>query len=337
MALLTEHDADRTPANTPGSSEPPLPWLGHAYPWPQEVVVLCNKVFGPVRRHRDLTAFAPREFQLAAVEPRLRVAFLGDLLPGGKQQYLVGERLRAFLNEADYLVVNLEGVIAERSPVFNALRHEPWVLDFLADVFPPEGTVVLCANNHAADCGASAFDRFYGNLREQGFRVVGRCDEPAITLPEGVRIANGTEWLNVRRPYVSRLDDAAAVEDDHIPFRIFCPHWGIEMALYPSPAQVDRARRLLNWWDMIVGHHPHCPQPIAIERQRLVAYSLGNFARGDGGERGWHGAALRVSIGPDATGQWRVGETHWTFTRQSPQPNNVLLIDTADTCRFFDV
>jgi poly-gamma-glutamate capsule biosynthesis protein CapA/YwtB (metallophosphatase superfamily) len=85
----------------------------------------------------------------------------------------------------------------------------------------------------------------------------------------------------------------------------------------------------------MVGHHPHCPQPIAEENGRLVAYSLGNFARGDGGERGWHGQALRVTCGLDATDQWRVGESHWTFVLQQPQADGSLLIDTAERCRFF--
>ncbi len=317
--------------------EPPLPWIGHAYTWPLEAVVFWNKVFGPVRRHQALTTFAPRNCQLAEIEPQLRLAFLGDLLPGHKYRYQLGEHLHEFLSGADYLVLNLEGVVADRSPVLNALRHEPWILTFLADVFPPEQTVLLCANNHAADCGVSVFDRFYEDLRARGFHVVGRRDEPFLLLPQGVQLANGSEWLNVRRPCITRLDEAAVVDRHGAKFRILCPHWGLEMALYPSPRQVERARRLLEGWDLIVGHHPHCPQPIAIEQGRLVAYSLGNFARGDGGERGWHGAALRVEIGPDATGQWRVGKSQWTFTRQTPQANRTLRIDTAATCRFFDV
>jgi poly-gamma-glutamate capsule biosynthesis protein CapA/YwtB (metallophosphatase superfamily) len=107
------------------------------------------------------------------------------------------------------------------------------------------------------------------------------------------------------------------------------------MTLFPAPRQIERARRLLQRWDMIVGHHPHCPQPIAEVNGRLAAYSLGNFARGDSGERGWHGAALRVTIGPDPAGLWRAGESNWTFIAQTPQSDGSLLIDTAATCRFF--
>jgi poly-gamma-glutamate capsule biosynthesis protein CapA/YwtB (metallophosphatase superfamily) len=263
------------------------------------------------------------------------MVFLGDVLPECGRRYLVGGGVRRFLEDASYLVLNLEGPICDRRGVVNAVRHGPQILDFLANLFLPERTIILCANNHAADCGKDGLERTYQMLQECGFHVAGTKAETSILLREGIQLCNGTEWLNVRRPYVPRLTDADQAWSDSAKFRILCPHWGTEMTLFPSPRQIERARRLLERWDMIVGHHPHCPQPLAEELDKLVAYSLGNFARGDGGERGWHGAALRVTLGPDPAGQWRVGESHWTFVAQTPQPDGSLLIDTAESCRFF--
>jgi hypothetical protein len=231
-------------------------------------------------------------------------------------------------------MLNLEGTIGDGPGVLNSVRHERRILDFLTDLFPPPRTIVLCANNHAADCGKRGLVGTCRELHGRGFLVAGG-GEPSILLPEGVQISNGSEWLNVRRPFVPRLTEADEAWSDTAKFRIFCPHWGTEMTLFPSPRQIARARGLAARWDMILGHHPHCPQPVAQENGRLVAYSLGNFARGDGGERGWHGAAVRTTLGPNAAGQWRLGEAEWTFIAQSPAGRTGLLIETAERCRFF--
>jgi hypothetical protein len=312
-----------------------LPLIGHAYDWPLEPLIFWNKLTGPRRAHRGLTTFIPSRRRWADVDPKVRIAFLGDVLPEQPKQFLIGESIARFLSGADYLVLNLEGVICERGGVLNAVRHDGAILDFLAELFPPERTIILCANNHAADCGREALERTFRSLTDAGFRIAGRHDKPSIRLPEGIQLSNGTEWLNVRRPYVPRLADADGAIDPDARFRVLCPHWGMEMMLYPSPRRIERARQLAGRWELIVGHHPHCPQPIAEENGRLVAYSLGNFAWGAAKESMGHGAALRVTVGPDAEGTWRLGESHWTFVAQTPEAGGRLQLDAAAACRFF--
>ena len=55
-------------------------------------------------------------------------------------------------------------------------------------------------------------------------------------------------------------------------------HWGVERSPSPDGAQRSLTRTAFRAGaDAVIGAHPHVLQPIRRKRQRLVAYSLGNF------------------------------------------------------------
>ena len=43
---------------------------------------------------------------------------------------------------------------------------------------------------------------------------------------------------------------------------IFYPHWGYDLELYPRTSTIKKGRELLTYFDAIIGHHTHAPQPI---------------------------------------------------------------------------
>jgi len=58
-------------------------------------------------------------------------------------------------------------------------------------------------------------------------------------------------------------------------------HWGEELKTAPKPYQVDLAHLAVGAGaDVVLGHHPHVPQPIEIYRGKPIFYSLGNYAFG---------------------------------------------------------
>jgi hypothetical protein len=58
-------------------------------------------------------------------------------------------------------------------------------------------------------------------------------------------------------------------------------HWGNENQYYPIEAQTTLARYAIdNGADIILGHHPHVIQGIEKYKNRIIAYSLGNFSFG---------------------------------------------------------
>jgi len=58
-------------------------------------------------------------------------------------------------------------------------------------------------------------------------------------------------------------------------------HWGAENAYYPADAQKKLAHFAIdNGADIILGHHPHVIEGIEQYKNRIIAYSLGNFCFG---------------------------------------------------------
>ena len=58
-------------------------------------------------------------------------------------------------------------------------------------------------------------------------------------------------------------------------------HWGNESQYYPIDAQKQLAHFAIdNGADIILGHHPHVIQGIEQYKNRIIAYSLGNFCFG---------------------------------------------------------
>ena len=292
--------------------------LGDAAAW------LLHNVAGPSRRHAGLTSAVPSGTIANPIAPALTLVFVGDVLPFRGAAYRVSDALRAFLEGADYLVANFEGTIVEggrsRLPrIFLGQVHSIEVIDFLADLFPPERTVLTCANNHAPDYGRELFDQSRVLLKARGFVTIGSVDDSAVLIDDVVTLAACTDWLNRPADFVQRLDPGPLVPAEAA-FRVLCPHWGYELESFPRPAQVGRAKGLLEGWDMIVGHHSHCPQPVTLHdgggpaAKQLVAYSLGNFTFGYNLRHHLHGVILKVSVGPLWDGRWAVGRVDWRPT-----------------------
>jgi hypothetical protein len=298
----------------------PRRYFSQPYGFRDWLLWLVHNLLGPSHRHRSLTPWLPSKCTLNAVRPARQLAFVGDVLPTRRTAVRIGDDVREFLRSADLLVANFEGTIVDgpTPPVFMGQAHSPAVLDLLAQLFPPERTVLCCANNHAGDYGRAQFCRSWQRLEDRGFTVIGRADRPAVIVDGPIAIASGTIWSNQPCDYVSRLHEAAAL-DARAAFRVLCPHWGYELHRYPDPEQVDLARRLLGRWDLVVGHHSHCPQPVTqldagTNTRRAVAYSLGNFTFGLDLRHHLQGLVLKLSVGPGPTGRWGVGRLEWRAT-----------------------
>lgn len=282
---------------------------------------LLHNVAGPSRRHAGLTPGVPSGTIVNPIRHALTLAFVGDVLPFRGVTYRVSDPLHAFLAGADVLVANFEGTIVEgRTPrVFMGQAHSTQVIDFLADLFPPERTVLTCANNHAPDYGRELFERSRALLAARGFRAIGSVDSPGALIDGTVAVSAGTNWLNRPAAYVQRLDPAPPVRPDAA-FHVLCPHWGHELEAFPRPGQVRWANRLLETWDMIVGHHSHYPQPVTVRHRgrratrHLVAYSLGNFTFGYNLRHHLNGLVLKVSVGRQGDGTWAAGRVDWRPT-----------------------
>lgn len=232
-------------------------------------------------------------------------------MPLGARSLRLHSSLRDFIRQGDYLFANFEGTITEqpKKALFSPSdqRQNKEILRQLERVFPPDRTYLCLANNHAGDLGKDEFYASLNLLKAHGFRVFGYKDEPFSDVNDGLRVIGGTMWSNRRCDYISRLEAAA----DYLKpaaFNILFAHFGYEHELYPRPKIVDLSRQLISKFDCIVGHHSHCPQPVSREmvagKNRLLAYSLGNFCAASKKKSYQAGICLKLSIGLDGQGRW---------------------------------
>jgi hypothetical protein len=277
----------------------------------------------------------PHDVRVSSVDPRVTIALIGDVMPTSGNRCIPGRRLGEFLEDADYLVLNLEGVISKDRRVINGLRHAKSILGFLSELFPVERTVIGCANNHSGDCGWREFNRCYGLMQNRGWRVVGRRDQPSVLLEDAVQVTACTFWSNQACEFIASMEGRNGGFSADAHFNILFPHWGYEMELYPRPNQIALAKELLGEWGLIIGHHSHCPQPITWYGDGCVAYSLGNFCCRSAREQFRYGLIVKLEVGPSRRGKWQIGRVSWKFTRQRTRGLRAVEIEVTDTCRLY--
>lgn len=163
--------------------------------------------------------------------------------------------------------------------------------------------IVTLANNHLMDCGREGVRETLRALHAAGVARVGggpderAAHEPVIREVEGLRIGFLGYYWNRRcaarkgQPGVA-LDTPALLEADIRSLRALADrivvafHWGIPYQREPLAEDRAKARFAVECGaDVVIGHHPHVVQPFEIHRERLIFYSIGNFAFGSGNSR----------------------------------------------------
>lgn len=207
------------------------------------------------------------------------------------------------LKDADITFVNLESQLADLGGETQSPTNE------FRFAGPPESAqslanagidIVSVANNHMWDYGRDRLFETLNHLETAGVVYVGANRQgdlarfkSKIIEVRGVRIGflamttllNGYENSGATK-YVS-FNDRAAMEAEIFRLRqegladfiLVSIHTGTEYQTKPGQAMVELSRGLIDSGaDVIVGHHPHVPQPIEVYDGKLILYSLGNFA-----------------------------------------------------------
>ena len=265
-------------------------------------LVVKNHFFGPSRKHKEAVKNLPEVQTLNQVDTKYSLVFTGDFLNICKGAIQFDEAFTTVVAASDYLVVNLEGMICNAPKVgLFAQRNVLSTFEQLVGLKPKDKVIISVANNHAADFGREAFHQCVAGLVGQGYQVIGTQAKPGIVLNDDLSLTATTEWSNQRSDYLPAIKD---VVPPMAKFNILYPHWGNELESFPRPTQVDRAKELIRTWDMIVGHHPHVPQPVTAypvgQHQRLVAYSLGDFATNYSDPKLLYVLVVRAEIGQTA-------------------------------------
>lgn len=246
-----------------------------------------------------------------AYQPSFKLKAVGDimmgtlypvpLLPPDNGQ-AVFSYVRPFLTQGspDMVLGNLEGALTTyglstkdvTTGLDWAFQMPPHMVRYLKE---SHFTVVSTANNHALDFGPRGYAETRSSLDRAGIRYTGGRDEILTMVYNGLKVAViGFTWFdysnNILNIPACMLIIKKAEETHDIV--IAAVHGGGEgeTALHIRPGMeyysVNQRGDMMkfcraavdNGADIVIGHGPHVPRALEIYKDRLIAYSLGNFA-----------------------------------------------------------
>lgn len=210
-----------------------------------------------------------------------------DMLKENPQEIV--QDIKHVLRDSDILFGNLECIISkdfDKSPVDNPrLLMAP--LDAVNLLKYANFTILNLANNHILDHGIEKVNETVKLLDKNGMKYVG---VPTILNKKSLQIVSsknkkiGFLGYNLcndgeKSEYVDIFSEVKRSKE-LVDIIVVSLHWGwgYEHMSYPSPEQITLGRMLIDSGvDVVLGHHPHVIQPIELYKNKVIAYSLGNF------------------------------------------------------------
>jgi len=248
-----------------------------------------KSTFGPVQ----LIEIFDAEF-LKYGEETISLLVTGDVLPAREVNNRAAtrnnfnwpyEKTADQLRAADITFINLE------TPLVAGCERTQSGMIFCGDVRNIEGLqfagvdIASLANNHALNQGDEGFLETAELLIRNGILPVGDSEQPKILVRKGTKFAF-LAYNDVGEQ--SELPMAAAQEEkirrDILVARsqadvvIVQFHWGEEYQRLPTWRQEELAHFAIDSGaDLVLGNHPHWFQAVEMYKDKLIAYSHGNF------------------------------------------------------------
>jgi len=236
---------------------------------------------------------------------------VGDIMLAGSAKSLLEEKgyayafqdpsLAKIISSADVAFANLEYPVVEQSPAYQDKQFTfKGSLTSLAAISQAGFDLLSLANNHTMDYGAEGLDSTIQACKRFHLTSAGAGNSPgearrlqvitknglrygllaySLTYPKEFWASNGNAGTAYGdRKHLAQDIPLAAREVDIL---IVSFHWGEELNPQPRPYQTALAHMAVDLGaTLVLGHHPHIPQPIEIYRGAPIFYSLGNFAFG---------------------------------------------------------
>ncbi|MCX7821783.1 MAG: CapA family protein [Brevinematales bacterium] len=233
-------------------------------------------------------------------------------------------------NKPDILIANLEGVITPlKTPVKKIIPGKSFAFNMptnTAKYLKEVGfNVVSTANNHARDFGDVGLKHTEEYLKKEGVFFTGRKGQYVTIEKKGIKIAiAGFSWHSWANCYLNTKEASDFIKNLKATHDIviISVHGGAEgeKAMYIPDADeylfsehrgnLYRFCRLAidNGADLIIGHGPHVVRGMEIYKDRLIAYSLGNFLTPAMSTAGNKKYTLILKVELDKTGKFVSGE-----------------------------
>lgn len=204
------------------------------------------------------------------------------------------------LSSADITFGNLEGTLMDGGEPEKKCSHPDRCYLFRSpsryvQLLQSAGfDVISLANNHARDFGETGRDSSMFALENAGIEHSGRAGDIAswevkgrkVTLVAFAPFKNSHDMLDI--PAAQSIISALSTEHDIVLVSIHAGAEGLEALHIPFEKEfyygedrgdvVEFAHAAIDAGaDMVIGHGPHVPRALELYKERLIAYSLGNF------------------------------------------------------------
>jgi poly-gamma-glutamate capsule biosynthesis protein CapA/YwtB (metallophosphatase superfamily) len=155
------------------------------------------------------------------------------------------------------------------------------------------------ANNHTMDFGSGSLLDTINYVKQAGLLPLGAGQNrteatqiyyvtkkgKTIALLNYSRVLPSTSWIaGANRPGLASAYDPRTMYDNvkearkHANIVVVFIHWGKERMTTPEAYQIQMGHALVDAGaDLVIGHHPHIMQPVEWYKNKVIAYSLGNF------------------------------------------------------------
>jgi poly-gamma-glutamate capsule biosynthesis protein CapA/YwtB (metallophosphatase superfamily) len=248
---------------------------------------------------------AQQKLRNSAAQP-VRIVFVGDIMLDRGVRTTVTKNLggdyaalfknTGYLKDADIAFANLEGPVATggyKAGSRFSFRMDPAGLVAMRDA---GFDVVSFANNHVGDYTRAAFTETLQRLQENNILYAGagmnrtEATTPAIIDVRSMKIGFlavtdvGPDWLRATDtspgiliasdPNLPSIITTAKAQVDVL---VVSFHWGNEYAPANAHQEILAHAAIDAGADIIVGHHPHVMEKVAIYKDKPIFYSLGNF------------------------------------------------------------
>ncbi|MDJ0774808.1 MAG: CapA family protein [Mastigocoleus sp. MO_167.B18] len=257
--------------------------------------------------------FSPSLQKQLIVDPQsttqnITIQAVGDIIPGTNypnyrlprnKNQLFPQSVRRYLQRADLLFGNFESTLTKhrysskdisRGQVF-AFRSPPTYAKLFKDV---GFDVFNIANNHALDFGMVGLKDTVNYLKSVGIETVGHKNQILILEVNNVKVAMlgfaPYEFYNSIHDLeaAEKLVKAAKQQADIVIVSMHAGAEGTGALRVRNKTEffygenrgnpIKFARQMIDVGaDIVLGHGPHVPRAMEIYKDKLIAYSLGNF------------------------------------------------------------
>ncbi len=239
-------------------------------------------------------------------EKQATLGFVGDMMlvrGVGRtvKQYFAGDYSKLFDNidvfkKTDLLFGNLEGPASDKGNDLGSLYSFRMPADTPTLLKNAGFDVVSFANNHVGDYGKAAFDDTRARLTAASLPYVGAGDtqaaaeEPVVQIVNGLRVGYlgftdvGPVWMSAKEAESGvllasnpRFQDIIKNAKAKVDTLVVSFHWGEEYKPHNARQEMLAKKAIDSGARIVVGHHPHVAQDVAVYNGGLIIYSLGNF------------------------------------------------------------